>query len=233
MSGVSSRMRERLGAALGRDDVAAHRVRAARSARRCCGSRRRRSAPSRRPRNPCRSPRRCGPERRRPSGGVVARASGSSAGRAGAASVRPVVPPIGHDRLAARPRSRSRRARCRQAREARRRRVAARCSVTRAAGRRVNVLPSPGSLASVISPPRRLDEVAADREPEPGSTVSAGRRAVGLGERLEHRGLQLLLDADAGVGDADRDHRIAPVSRSRPDPSRRAELHRTATLPST
>ncbi len=56
--------------------------------------------------------------------------------------------------------------------------------------------------------PEQAHEVPADRQAEAGAAVLARRRAVGLGERLEHRRLQLLLDADPGVADADREHAV-------------------------
>ncbi len=52
------------------------------------------------------------------------------------------------------------------------------------------------------------DELAADRETEPGAAVEPGRRAVALGEGLEDAALLQLLDADAGVVYRERDDRL-------------------------
>ena len=59
--------------------------------------------------------------------------------------------------------------------------------------------------STVISPPSRRDQLAADREAEAGAAVEAGGRAVALGERLEDPLLLLVVDADAGVADRERD----------------------------
>ena len=63
----------------------------------------------------------------------------------------------------------------------------------------MNVLPWPGVLVRVISPPSRLDELPADRQAESGAAVEASGGAVALGERLEDPLLLLVLDPDAGV----------------------------------
>ena len=62
----------------------------------------------------------------------------------------------------------------------------------------------PGRAHQADLAAQQADEAAADRKAKAGAAVLAGGRAVGLGEGLEHRALQLLLDADAGVADADR-----------------------------
>src|SRR5690606_25543965 len=56
-----------------------------------------------------------------------------------------------------------------------------------------------------------LRELAADREPEPGAAVLAGRARVGLLKRLEYDLLLVERDADAGVDDLERDHALRAV----------------------
>ena len=53
----------------------------------------------------------------------------------------------------------------------------------------------------------QTDELAADREAEPGAAVEPRGGAVALGERLEDPLLLLVVDADARVADRDRDDR--------------------------
>ena len=69
----------------------------------------------------------------------------------------------------------------------------------------MNVLPCArrarhGDLAA-----EQADELAADREAEPGAAVEASGRAVALRERLEDPLLLLVVDADAGVADREGD----------------------------
>ena len=66
-----------------------------------------------------------------------------------------------------------------------------------------NVLPVPGVALQPDASAHQVDQRRGDREPEARAAEPAGRRAVGLAERLEDRGLFLPRDADAGVGDAD------------------------------
>src|SRR5262245_58220832 len=51
----------------------------------------------------------------------------------------------------------------------------------------------------------QVDQPLRDRQPETGPAVLARRRAVGLPEWLKEQGLHARLDADPGVGDAERD----------------------------
>ena len=73
-------------------------------------------------------------------------------------------------------------------------------------------------------------ELAADREAEAGAAVLAARAGVGLLERLEDQLLLLGRDADAGVGDHERDRRAgrarAPGDRAS---SRRSRAARSST----
>ena len=52
-------------------------------------------------------------------------------------------------------------------------------------------------------PAHHLDQAGRDRQAQPGAAVLAGRRGVGLGERLEEPLLLLGGDADAGVADGE------------------------------
>ena len=58
----------------------------------------------------------------------------------------------------------------------------------------------PGLALDPDPPAHQLDQPGRDRQAQPGAAVLAGRRAVGLVERLEDRPLLLGRDADAGVG---------------------------------
>ena len=49
----------------------------------------------------------------------------------------------------------------------------------------------------------QLDELAGDREAEPGAAALARHRRLDLGEALEQEALRLLRDADAGIADRD------------------------------
>ena len=76
-----------------------------------------------------------------------------------------------------------------------------RCSL--AVSRRLvnqNVLPTPGSLDTPISPPRAFTSWWRDRQPEPGAAEGPGRGGVRLAERLE-QAAEVAADADARVGD--------------------------------
>ena len=61
------------------------------------------------------------------------------------------------------------------------------------------VLPAPGRAGDGDLAAEQADELAADREPEPGAAVEAGGGAVALRERFEDPQLLLVVDADAGV----------------------------------
>ena len=77
----------------------------------------------------------------------------------------------------------------------------------------VKVLPSPGSLASLSSPPSsRVSSRLIDR-PRPVPPYWRLVRAVGLLEGLEDQLLLVRRDADAGVGDRERDAVPAAVRR--------------------
>src|SRR5262249_18604780 len=52
-------------------------------------------------------------------------------------------------------------------------------------------------------------ELAGDREPQPGPTITSGGRSVGLAELLEQLGLLLWRHADAGIGHSDFDPVVA------------------------
>ena len=71
----------------------------------------------------------------------------------------------------------------------------------------MKVLPSPGALVDGDLAAEQADQLAADREPETGAAVEARRGAVALRERLEDPLLLLVVDADPGVGDRERDDR--------------------------
>ena len=60
-------------------------------------------------------------------------------------------------------------------------------------------------LRSWISPPSRLRQFAADRQAQTGAAVFAAGAGIGLLERLEDDALLFRRDADAGVGDLERD----------------------------
>ena len=86
---------------------------------------------------------------------------------------------------------------------------------TFAGSRMVKVEPSPGSLSTVMSPPIMLAEVLADGQAQPGAAVLAGGRGVGLGEGLEQLAELLRGHADAGVGHAEGEARLAGCGRAR------------------
>src|SRR6266571_7769513 len=70
----------------------------------------------------------------------------------------------------------------------------------------VKVLPLPGWLFSVISPPQQAHQLAADRKAQTCAAELAAGGAVALGERLEDRPLHVQRDPDAGVGHAEGHH---------------------------
>ena len=63
------------------------------------------------------------------------------------------------------------------------------------------VLPRPSSLSTQIRPPISCNQALRDGKTEAGAAVTAGGRAVGLGELLEDQRLLRGRDADAGVAD--------------------------------
>src|SRR5207237_5539332 len=71
--------------------------------------------------------------------------------------------------------------------------------------------PDAGLAREPQLPAHERAQLAADREPEAGAAVTPRRRAVGLREALEDRGLAILADADPGVahGEAEPDVRRA------------------------
>ena len=73
----------------------------------------------------------------------------------------------------------------------------------------MNVLPCPGVLTSLISPPSSVASSRLIARPEAGAAVLAAGAGVGLLERLEDQPLLLRRDADAGVGDLDGDGALA------------------------
>ena len=62
------------------------------------------------------------------------------------------------------------------------------------------VLPCPGVLSAQIRP-HQVDEMAADRQSQPGAAIAARGRGIGLVEGLEQPGDLLRRHADALVGD--------------------------------
>ena len=74
----------------------------------------------------------------------------------------------------------------------------------------MNVLPWPGALVRPDFAAEQARNFAADRQAQAGAAVFAAGAAVGLLERLEDDLLLLRRDADAGVGDGERDDRSAP-----------------------
>ena len=100
----------------------------------------------------------------------------------------------------------------------------------------MKVLPWPGTLDEPDLAAEQRRQLAADGQAEAGAAVLAARAGVGLLEGLEDEPLLLRRDADAGVGDLDRDDR-AGAKRStgwsgdqpavdRPDPHRDLPLRR-------
>ncbi len=67
----------------------------------------------------------------------------------------------------------------------------------------MKVLPWPGVAGEGDLAAEQAGQLAADRQPEAGAPVEAGRGAVALGEGLEDPLLLLVVDADAGVADGD------------------------------
>ena len=74
----------------------------------------------------------------------------------------------------------------------------------------MNVLPTARRAAQLDLAAEQARELAADGEAEAGAAVLAAGAGVGLLERLEDDLLLLGRDADAGVGDLERDDRAAP-----------------------
>ena len=74
----------------------------------------------------------------------------------------------------------------------------------------MNVLPWPTLAVDAEVAAEQAGDLAADREAEAGAAVLAARRAVRLLERLEDQALLVLRDADAGIGDRERDDVGAP-----------------------
>ena len=97
----------------------------------------------------------------------------------------------------------------------------------------MNVLPTPGALRSWISPPSRLDKLAADREAKAGAAVLAAGAGVGLLEGLEDDLLLFGRDADAGVGDLEGNNalRLAEDRMARRPACRRAATTLSCTPP--
>ena len=62
-------------------------------------------------------------------------------------------------------------------------------------------LPRPGSLVSAHGAVHELDELATDREPEPGTAELARHTAIGLLESFEDALLFFGCDANARIGD--------------------------------
>ena len=92
-----------------------------------------------------------------------------------------------------------------------------------------NVLPSPGTpvLSTHDRAAHQLGEPPADREAEPGAAVPAGRRGVGLAERLEQPVDAVRRDADAGVADGEVEPDASrAASRARSTPRRRPRRSR-------
>ena len=144
--------------------------------------------------------------------------------RGGVAVVGPIAVPVGRagteprastGRWAARPRSAATPAR-RPWRRARH----------RAAGVSVKLLPVSTVLCTLISPPERAGQLAADREPQAGAAVGAAGGAVGLLEGLEDDRQLVLGDADAGVDHAEGDHVLGGALDAERDPALGGELER-------
>ena len=91
------------------------------------------------------------------------------------------------------------RRRARPARARRRRRASGSSSV--------NVEPSPSVARHADLAAEQARDLAADRQAEAGAAVAAAGRPVGLLEGLEDQPQLVLRDADAGVGDRERDAR--------------------------
>ena len=73
------------------------------------------------------------------------------------------------------------------------------------------MLPTPGVLTSLISPPSRPRDFAADRQAQARATVLAAGRAIGLLECLEDNLLLFGGDADAGIADGEGHDCLCPA----------------------
>ena len=71
----------------------------------------------------------------------------------------------------------------------------------------MNVLPSSGRTAQLNFTTQQAGQFAADRKPKAGAAVLAARAGVRLLERLKDDALFFGRNADARVGDFERDHR--------------------------
>ena len=69
------------------------------------------------------------------------------------------------------------------------------------------MLPFPGSAAQLDFAAEQVGQFAADGEAQAGSAVLAAGAGIGLLEGLEDDALFLRRNADAGIGDFERDHR--------------------------
>ena len=86
-----------------------------------------------------------------------------------------------------------------------------------------NVLPSPGALSTPMLAAHRRDQLAADRQAQPGAAVPPGGGGVGLREGLEQAAACPLPSMPiAGVGDLEADDDAAPPGRR---PSTEARTH--------
>ena len=96
----------------------------------------------------------------------------------------------------------------------------------------MNVLPRPGVARQRDLAAEQADELAADREPEPGAAVLARGRAVGLRERLEDRAAAAPRSMPMPVSLTRTRSRTPPRERSWPGSSRRRRADRArATSP--
>ena len=78
-------------------------------------------------------------------------------------------------------------------------------SVTSSGSRTTNRDPSPGRLSTQTLPPIRSQKRDDDGQPQPGAAVFAGRRHIGLRERVEDLLRLFQGHADTGIGDAELD----------------------------
>ena len=92
---------------------------------------------------------------------------------------------------------------------------------TRSGTSRVNVAPSPGTLAPPDPAAHEIGQPRADGEAQAGAAVAARHRGVAQLERLEQLGHAVGVDADAGVADLDAQHRHGAAAVG----DERAQLH--------
>jgi hypothetical protein len=71
----------------------------------------------------------------------------------------------------------------------------------------VNVLPTPGRFAIDFAS-QQTGQFAADRKTQPGAAILAAGGPVGLLERFENDSLLVGLNADARIGNGERDYRF-------------------------